>query len=218
MTQNESKPAWNRTETDWAVEYDVEPIRIRDPVAEALGVLEDGEPFVISYEDIVKAAGHSCPTAAGAFMIGKLGLEALYPNANPRRSDIDVVAAGPRDDPAYGVTGRLLSYITGAAGEDGFGGLAGGFGNRRERLAYDGFESVTAGPTFRFHRRSDDAVQVTYHVGEVPDGGPAIENLRRIVDGSASQEEKEAFAAAWHEMVRGVLGNDTLFSVDSFET
>ena len=56
-----------------AVEYDAEPIRIRDPVAEALGVLEDGDPFVITYEDVVKAAGHSCPTASGAFRIAQLG-------------------------------------------------------------------------------------------------------------------------------------------------
>lgn len=67
--------------TNRNVDYeDSEPTRIRDPVAEALTVLDAGEPFVISYADVVKGAGHSCPTASGAYRIVQLGLEALYPD------------------------------------------------------------------------------------------------------------------------------------------
>ncbi|MFB6201384.1 MAG: hypothetical protein ABEI98_05175, partial [Halorhabdus sp.] len=65
----------NRTEEHRAVEYDVEPIRIRDPVAEALTVVEPGEPFVVTYEDVVMTAGHSCPTASGAYRIAQVGLD-----------------------------------------------------------------------------------------------------------------------------------------------
>src|SRR6056297_3205051 len=211
----------NRTETepnrtDWAVTYDVEPIRIRDPVAEALGVLESAEPFVVAYADVVKAAGHSCPTASGAFRIAQLGLDALYPEALPVRSDVEVVAAGPRDDQSYGVTGRLLSYITGAAGVDGFGGLAGEVGDRRNMLTYDGFEADTALPTFRLHRTdTDETVEVTYHVNEVPDGGPGMGNLNAVVDGTASDEDRRAFVEAWHGRVRAVLSDDDLFTVET---
>ena len=56
-------------------------------------------------------------------------------------------------------------------------------------------------------------VEVTYHVGEVPGGGPAMGNLQRIVEGSASDEEREAFAEAWHGRVRAVLTDDDLFTV-----
>lgn len=104
------------------------PIRVRDPVAEALTVLEPGEPFVIGYADVVKEAGHSCPTASGAFRIAQLGLAELYldPNEYPVRGDVEVTAGGPKSDSTYGVMSWIVSYVTGAAKEDGFGGLAGG--------------------------------------------------------------------------------------------
>jgi hypothetical protein len=204
----------NRTEEHWAVEYAVEPIRIRDPVAEALGVLEPGDPFVVSYKDAVQAAGHSCPTASGAYRIAQLGLDALYPDSHPVRSEIDVLAAGPRGDATYGVMSRLISYVTGAAQEDGFGGLAGGYGDRRNLLTFDAFEPDSAAPTFRFRRAdTDETVEVTYHVGDVPDGGPALGNLQQIIDGTASEEDRELFAEAWHGRVQTVLSDDSLFTV-----
>ncbi|MFB6153400.1 MAG: hypothetical protein ABEJ27_04025 [Halodesulfurarchaeum sp.] len=215
MTQNTPKPEANRTETDWAVEYDVEPIRIRDPVAETLGVLEQGDPFVITYRDVVKAAGHSCPTASGAFRIAQVGLDELYPESMPVRSDIEVRAAGPRDDATYGVMGRLISYVTGAAQEDGFGGLGDGLGNRRNLLQFDAFEPDTSDPTFRFYRTdTDETVEVTYHVSNVPDGGPAMGHLQQLIEGTASQEEREAFDEAWHGRIQVVLSDDSLFTVE----
>lgn len=201
--------------TDWQIDYESDPIRIRDPVAEALGVLAPGDPFVVTYGDTVKEAGHSCPTAAGAYRITQLGLDALYPDELPVRSGIEVQAAGPRDDATYGVMTRIISYITGAAAEDGFGGLAGGYGGRRGLLHYDAFEPDTHEPTFRFGRTdTDETVTVTYHVGEVPDGGPAIGNLGAILDGSASDDQRAAFAAAWHRRVGVVLTDASFFSVD----
>ncbi|WP_434522085.1 hypothetical protein [Halorubrum sp. AS12] len=214
MSRNTNPTDTNRTEESWAVEYDVEPIRVRDPVAETLAVLDPGDPFVVTYEDVVKAAGHSCPTASGAYRVAQLGLAALYPDELPIRSEIEVLAGGPRDDAAYGVMGRLISFVTGAAQEDGFRGLAGGYGDRRNTLTFDAFDPDSADPTFRF-RRSDtgDAVEVTYHVGDVPDGGPAVNNLRRIVEGTASEADRELFAEVWHGRVQAVLSDDSLFEV-----
>jgi len=220
MSQNTTPTDTNRTDSNWAVDYDADPIEIRDPVAEALGVLDPGDPFVITYEDAIKTAGHSCPTASGAYRIAQVGLEALYPDPDelPVRSDIEVQAGGPRDDATYGVMGRLISYITGAAQEDGFGGLGGGYGDRRDLLTFDAFEPDSADPTFRFHRTdTDETVEVTYHVSEVPDGGPAIGNLQQILEGSASDDQREAFADAWHRPVQAVLTDDSLFTVDVLE-
>jgi len=200
--------------TDWQIEYDADPIGIRDPVAEALGVLAPGGSFVVTYADAVKEAGHSCPTASGAYRITQLGLDALYPDDDPVRSEIEVQAAGPRDDATYGVMSRIVSYITGAAEEDGFGGLAGGYGGRRDLLHFDAFDPDTPEPTFRFRRTdTDETVEVTYHVSDVPDGGPAIGNLQRILDGSTSDEQREDFAEAWHRRVQVVLSDDSLFTV-----
>jgi hypothetical protein len=209
--------ATDRTEhsTNWQVDYDVAPIEIRDPVAEALGVLEPGDPFVITYRDAVKEAGHSCPTASGAYRIVQLGLDALYADEHPVRSEIEVQAAGPRDDAAYGVMSRIISFVTGATEDDGFGGLAGGYGGRRDLLRFDAFDPETPDPTFRFRRTdTDDTVAVTYHVGDVPDGGPAIGNLQGILDGSASDQQREAFADEWHRRVQVVLADDSLFTVE----
>ena len=91
-------------QTNWNVEYEsVEPIRIRDPVAEALTVLEPGEPFAISYADVVKEAGHSCPTASGAFRISQLGLAELYPDPDeyPVRGDVEVLGLAPEGEIAH---------------------------------------------------------------------------------------------------------------------
>ncbi|REA00950.1 hypothetical protein DEQ92_19350 [Haloferax sp. Atlit-6N] len=216
MTTNSPGTDATHTSTDWQVDYDGDPIEIRDPVAEALGVLTPGDPFVVTYTDAVKEAGHSCPTASGAYRIVQLGVDALYPDEYPIRSEIEVQAAGPRDDAAYGVMSRIISYVTGATEDDGFGGLAGGYGGRRNLLHFDAFDPDTAAPTFRFRRTdTDETVEVTYHVGDVPDGGPAIGNLQEILDGSASNQQREAFADAWHHRVQVVLNDDSLFTVEA---
>jgi formylmethanofuran dehydrogenase subunit E len=214
MTEPTSQTDETQTETHWNVEYDVEPIRIRDPVAEALAVLDPEQPFVVTYEDVVKAAGHSCPTAAGGFRIAQLGLDALYPNTDPVRSDVEVHAGGPRDDPSYGVLSRIISYVTGAAEEDGFGGLAGGHGDRRHLLHF-GDDGGGAEPSFVFERTdTEDAVRVTYHVSRIPDAGDAVEYLPKLVQGTATSEERAAFREDWHARVRTVLHDDGLFTVE----
>ncbi|WP_459191946.1 hypothetical protein [Halosimplex sp. J119] len=215
MTPNSTPTDAATASTELAVEYDVAPIEIRDPVAEALGVLEPDDPFVVTYADVVKAAGHSCPTAAGAFRIVQLGLESLYPDGHPVRSSIEVQAGGPRNDVTYGVMSRIISYVTGAAGEDGFGGLAGGYGGRRDLVRFDAFDPETAEPTFRFRRTdTDETIEVIYHGSDVPDGGPAIGHLRLILDGSATEQQRAAFDEAWHRRVQTVLSDESLFSVE----
>lgn len=202
------------TQTNWRIEHEgVDPIRVRDPVAEALAVLDPGEPFAISYRDVVKAAGHSCPTAAGAFRITQLALDALYPDSIPVRSEIAVTAGGPEVDPGYGVTSRLVSYITGAAGAGGFGGLGGGHGGRKNMLSFD--EIDADGVAFEFERTdTGERVRVVYDTTRIPSAGPATNSLPKLIDGSASDEEREAFAAAWHGRVQTVLTDDEPFTVE----
>jgi formylmethanofuran dehydrogenase subunit E len=212
MTMSENSP--DVDQTNWRVDYEnAEPIRIRDPVAEALTVLEPNEPFVITYKDVVKAAGHSCPTASGAYRIAQLGLDALYPDGTPVRGEIEVTAGGPKDDPSYGVMSRIISYVTGAAEEDGFGGLAGGYGGRQDSLHFEDFESDD--PAFGFTRTdTGESVRVTYHVADVPAAGPATQALQKLIDGTATPEERDAFSEAWHDRIERILTDDELFMVD----
>ena len=192
---------------------DVEPIRMRDPLAEVLGLGAESDLFSFEYVDLVQAAGHSCPTAAGAFRIAALGLDALYPDSLPARGRVRVRVGGPADETAYGVTGRLLSFVTGAAGEDGFGGLPGGVCARRGLLSYEPIEGP--GVVVRLSRVDEDAdVEVSYDVDSVPPLGEAKRHLPSVVDGSASPAERVAFLDAWHGRVEAVLGRDEYFEVE----
>lgn len=201
---------------DWQVDYDDPgPIRIRDPVAEVLGVLPDGEPFLIDYRSVVTHAGHSCPAAAGAYRLTQTALEALYPDSLPVRSDIAVTAAGSEDQHPYDVISGLISHITGASDVRGFHGLGNGFGNRQGLLAFDGFEATDV--AFEFRRLdTDTAVRVTYHLSEVPKP-EALGLLGAVLEGQADDEEVATFREAWHDRVREVLARDDLFSVEQVD-
>ena len=79
----------------------VKPLIVYDPLAKLLGAPEDG---VITYEfaDVVKLAGHACPTVAGAWLLTVRGLQALYGEELPQRyrhlRDDAGQHAGRRDD------------------------------------------------------------------------------------------------------------------------
>ena len=58
--------------------YEQAPVvRTHDPFAAMLGAASGGV-LEYHYLDAVRLAGHSCPTVAGAFLIGRAGLAALY--------------------------------------------------------------------------------------------------------------------------------------------
>jgi hypothetical protein len=81
-------------------------------------------------------------------------------------------------------------------------------------LTFDAFDPDSADPRFRFRRDdTDETAEVTYHVGDVPDGGPALGNLQQLIDGTASEDDREQFAEVWHGRVRAVLSDDSLFTV-----
>lgn len=67
----------------------VEMISMRDPLSEFLGVFEDGV-LEFSYLDVIKSAGHSCPTVAGAYLMALVGLKSLYKESLPVRGEIAV--------------------------------------------------------------------------------------------------------------------------------
>ena len=58
--------------------------RVRDPLAQFLGAATDGV-LEYHYADAVRLAGHSCPTVAGAYLLTRRGLRALYGDDLPDR-------------------------------------------------------------------------------------------------------------------------------------
>jgi hypothetical protein len=115
---------------------DIEKIVVYDDLCQFLGVNEDGI-IELSYVDIVKVAGHSCATVAGAYLCALKGLKALYGDEIPKRGEIKVeIKKAPRDDNA-GVVGAVISNITGATSDFGFGGIPTGKYNRRDLLFFE---------------------------------------------------------------------------------
>src|SRR3972149_11305743 len=115
----------------------VEPVRIKDPLAIALGAMDKNESFVFTYTDAVKLAGHSCPAVSGAYKLTCLAIKSLYGNETPVRGQIRVSFKGGINYKVNGPISQVVTLITGAAGESGFKGLGGGRYNRHNLLSFD---------------------------------------------------------------------------------
>ncbi len=177
----------------------IEPIVLRDELGGFLGAFEDGI-VEIRYLDIVKMAGHSCATVAGAWLMAQEGLKALWGEQIPRRGEIRVELAGRVDENNTGVVGTVLSNITGAAAENGFGGLNGRF-VRRGLLAY----GVDVPGDVRLTRLDMGAsVDVSYRPGKVVEPGRI---LMSALGPEATEETRQSFPERWQDMVRTILEN-----------
>ena len=178
----------------------VPPLVLQDTLAALLGATDDGV-IEYRYEDAVRLAGHSCPTVAGAWLMARHGLVALYPNDLPQRGGIRVELRGALDAGTTGVVGSVLGLITGAAGEGGFKGLGGHHG-RRNLLAY----AVDMPSELRLTRLDTGAsVLVDYHPEKVPPSPEIPPLMARVVGGTADEEEHRAFAHLWQERVWRIL-------------
>ena len=107
------------------------PITVRDPFLEFLGLVGPGEPVHVTFTEIVKVAGHACPTVAGAYLVLKYGLAVLYGSEPAVRGAVRVTAYGSPTDFGYGPMAQVINQVIGAAPETGFAGMAGGRFRRR---------------------------------------------------------------------------------------
>lgn len=177
-------------------------IDMQDPLAEFLGAV-DGGRLRYRYEDVVRMAGHSCPTVASAFLMTRAALRRLYGDAVPVRGEIVVEVREPRDAGVTGVVAAVAAFVTGATEDSGFPGLAGRFG-RRERLFFG--RPLPFGE-LRFTRVDGEgsAIAVASNLQLVP-GGPRTGMLMgRCLQGLASEEEVADFRSGWQQRVRRLL-------------
>lgn len=178
----------------------VQPIALQDPLSDFLGAFEEGK-MQISYLECVKLAGHSCPTVAGAYLMARKGLEALYGNQLPQRGSIHV---SMRDGEEKGVTGVIcnaISFIAGAGGAGGFKGLNGNMA-RNDLVSYnipmDGEIKLTRTDT-------DQSVTLSYDPSIVP-ADPMMQPLMgKCMQGLATPEEKKEFGRLWQARVEKIL-------------
>lgn len=178
----------------------IAPITMYDPLSETLGAVSDG---LISYTylDMVKLAGHSCPTVAGAWIMTALGLEALYGDATPIRGDLKVEMRGAADEGVEGVIANCISLVTGAAGETGFKGLAGKFA-RNDRLF---FASDIACEVRLSRLDNAQSVCLSYDPSSIPPHPDMRPLMQKLLQSSVTSEERKRFAALWQERVERIL-------------
>ena len=181
---------------------EVETITLKDPLADFLGSFDDGI-IKVKYINIVKFAGHSCPTVAGAYLITLEALKALYPDSMPIRGEIKVAFKEPMEEGVAGVIANVISNITGATKTSGFKGLNGKF-SRHSLMDFNAPISSSA----RFTRVDTGAsVDVVYD----PSGVPANPNMQplmqKMMQGKASSDDKKQFGLFWQERVKEILIN-----------
>lgn len=182
--------------------YQLAPtVRTYDSFAAMLGAARDGV-LEYHYADAVRLAGHSCPTVAGAFLMGRAALSALYPDRLAERGNIAVRMPAPEDEGTTGVIAQILTLLTGAASDNGFQGLSGRF--RRKGLLT--FATQHDGDAFIFKRIDNNAsVAVTLDVTWVPADPAQGERMMAILQDCADDAQQTAFAEAWQERVRRLL-------------
>ena len=182
--------------------YDLAPVvRTHDPFAAMLGAARDGV-LEYHYLDAVRLAGHSCPTVAGAFLVGRAALAALYPDGLAERGAIAVHMPAPEKEGTTGVVAQVLTLLTGAAADNGFHGIQGRF-KRRGLLS---FAHCREGEAIAFKRIDTGAsVAVSLDVSPVPGDLAQGARLAAILQDTADDSQRAAFASAWQERVRRLL-------------
>jgi len=178
----------------------IEPITLYDELSQFLGVNENGH-IELSYLDIVKTAGHSCATVAGAYLIALKGLKALYNDELPVRGEIKVELKKSPTDENTGVVGCVLSNITGATTDYGFGGIPTGKFNRRELLF---FEADIQSDVCFTRLDTNTKVCINYKPQSVVN---PMKILKSAIVPDAKQEDIDSFAKRFQNMVKTVFEN-----------
>jgi len=190
---------------------DVAPLRLIEPLARTLGAFEGiSSAIEYSYVDVVKMAGHACPTTAAAYECCRAALSRLYPDETPVRGQIEVTVYGEPDDGTYGVIGQVFGLITGAATETGFKGLA-TFFRRQNLLKYESAGADATGMLFRFKRMDNGkVVQCRLIPDRMPPPAPEdakrlSELMRKVLWEAAKTDEIAEFHKLWRRHVTAVF-------------
>ena len=178
---------------------DIEPIELSDELAMFLGAPNDGK-YKIYYNEIVKMAGHSCATVAGAFLMAREGLKALYKNDTPRRGNIQVELRDSAEEGSVGVSAAVFTNITGAAGSTGFAGINSDYA-RRNLLSFNanivGFVRFTRKDTGK-------SIELRYFPANLVHPGNI---MMSAIGPQATEETKRTFPKRWSDMIGDIFAN-----------
>jgi len=179
-----------------------EVIKVQDPLSDVLGAFEGGN-YEFTYLDVVKSAGHSCPTVAGAYLMTQEALKVLYPEQRATRGNIKVEFKESLEDGVAGVIGNVISHITGATDKSGFKGLAGKFA--RHSLM---FFNADINSSARFTRiDTNESVDVVYNPSSVAPSPSMQPLMQKMMQGIASDAELKEFGEVWQDRVKRIFEN-----------
>ena len=181
---------------------EIEPIKLQDGLANFLGSTEGGI-IEFNYIDIVKAAGHSCPTVLGAYLLTLKGLKILYKNELPKRGEIQVEFNENIEQGVAGVIANVISNITGATTNTGFKGLAGKF-SRVNLMAFE--REINSSVKFtRIDTRA--SVELNYDPSPILPPAGMRELMQKSLFGQATAEEAKEFGKLWQQRVENIAKN-----------
>ena len=178
----------------------IEKIVLKDDLLVFLWVNNDWL-IDFSYTDIVKTAGHSCWTVAGAYLIAQKWLKALFWDELPNRGQIKVeIKKEPTDDNAW-VIWCVLSNITWATTNYGFWWIPTWEFNRRNTLFY----TVNIESDVRFTDLITwKSVEVNYRPWRIVN---PMKILKSAIWPDATEFDKKTFPVKFQNMVKTIFEN-----------
>ena len=181
---------------------EVQSIKVADPLSNVLGAFENGI-YEFSFLEIVKSAGHSCPTVAGAYIMTAESLKALYPDEMVIRGNIAVEFKEDLEEGVAGVIGNVVTQITGATDKSGFKGLNGKFA-RHSLMKFSSNIEASARFTRVDNGKSVDVYYDPSSVPPKPEMGPL---MQKLMGGVATPEEAKEFGNVWQDRVKRIFEN-----------
>lgn len=191
-----------------------EPIRMREPLAETLGVFKESDIVEYSLKEVIKLSGHLCPTVTGAYLCCKKALKELYGENTPVRGEISITMHGEPDESNYGVISQVFSFITGAASSIGFKGIK-TFFKRKDLLQFPKNGKDAEGLKFEF-KRNDNGKKVTIsflpqNIPVSPEESNEINELiQKVLWGAAKKEEVTRFQDLWMKKIKRMLNEENI--------
>lgn len=179
---------------------DLPTVTLEDDLSEFLGTFEDGI-VRFSYLDIVKSAGHSCPTVLGAYLSCINGLKALFGKDMPKRGKIFISFKENENEGVAGVIANVYTQITGATKTSGFKGIAGNF----VRHSLMDFGADISSDVKMTRLDTGKSIEVAYNPSTVPASPNQMELMRKIMQNQATKEEKIEFKKLWQQRVKDIF-------------
>lgn len=177
-------------------------ITLRDDLAEFLGSIDDGI-VEFSYLDVVKSAGHSCPTVAGAYIMCLVGLKELYKDELPVRGEIMIEFSSDENDGVAGVISNVISQITGATKTLGFKGIGGEY----IRHSLVSFNSEISSNVKFTRNDTNESIELNYNPDVIKANPAQAELMQKLLRNFATDDEAKEFKKLWQKRVEEIFNN-----------